>query len=383
MTRICLCMIVKDEAHIVREALTSLLPYIHYWIVCDTGSTDDTPRVIQDFFAQHQVPGKMLYHSWRDFAHNRTLALESVRDSQDEHACDYVLMFDADDVLEGKLPLEQLACDACDACDAYHMKIAGHGFLYDRMCLFRCSRDLEWWYRGVVHECSECRNKPDCKVGWLMGDYHIVSRRMGARSRNSQKYLCDAQLLVKALDEGRDPDLAARYTFYAAQSYHDAGMMDHALVYYQKRMTMGGWQDEVYYAAFRMAGIVEAQCPNVYSEADVERAYLQAFKEGPHRAEPLCELARFYRTRKRYREAYAFAKLAQPIPSPLTAVPNAVHLFVTEDVYTFRVDDEVAVSAYWLGKKDECRMLCERLLERTDLSDETRTRIQQNHAFCV
>ena len=40
---ITLCMIVKDETHIIKECLESMLPYIDRYDITDTGSTDGTP----------------------------------------------------------------------------------------------------------------------------------------------------------------------------------------------------------------------------------------------------------------------------------------------------------------------------------------------------
>ena len=39
---VCLTMIVRNEAHIVGEVLDATAPYIDYWVVVDTGSTDGT-----------------------------------------------------------------------------------------------------------------------------------------------------------------------------------------------------------------------------------------------------------------------------------------------------------------------------------------------------
>jgi len=47
---LCLCMIVKNESHIIIESLTCLLPYIDVWVIVDTGSTDDTREKICAFF---------------------------------------------------------------------------------------------------------------------------------------------------------------------------------------------------------------------------------------------------------------------------------------------------------------------------------------------
>ena len=41
-TRICLNMIVKNEAHVIRRCLDSVRPHITHWVIVDTGSTDRT-----------------------------------------------------------------------------------------------------------------------------------------------------------------------------------------------------------------------------------------------------------------------------------------------------------------------------------------------------
>jgi glycosyltransferase involved in cell wall biosynthesis len=45
-------MIVKDEAHIIKETLTKLVKdiKIDYWVISDTGSTDKTKEIITEFF---------------------------------------------------------------------------------------------------------------------------------------------------------------------------------------------------------------------------------------------------------------------------------------------------------------------------------------------
>ena len=49
---ICLNMIVKNESHIIIETLKNLCSYIDfsYWVISDTGSTDNTKELIIDFF---------------------------------------------------------------------------------------------------------------------------------------------------------------------------------------------------------------------------------------------------------------------------------------------------------------------------------------------
>ena len=62
---ICLNMIVRNEAPVIRRCLVSLLPIIDYWVVVDTGSTDGTQDVVLGTVLRtcrvsthHNVPGR-------------------------------------------------------------------------------------------------------------------------------------------------------------------------------------------------------------------------------------------------------------------------------------------------------------------------------------
>jgi len=50
MTKLCLCMIIKNESKIIKKCLNSIADYLDYWIISDTGSTDGTQDIIKSFF---------------------------------------------------------------------------------------------------------------------------------------------------------------------------------------------------------------------------------------------------------------------------------------------------------------------------------------------
>lgn len=58
-TTICLNMIVKNERAVIERCLQSVVKYIDYWVICDTGSTDGTQQKIQHFFQSNNVPGEL------------------------------------------------------------------------------------------------------------------------------------------------------------------------------------------------------------------------------------------------------------------------------------------------------------------------------------
>ena len=85
---------------------------------------------------------------------------------------------------------------------------------------------------------------------------------------------------------------------------------------------------------------------------------LAAYNLRPRRAEPLYELARYFRQRQTYGMALLFARAGAHTPRPDD------RLFVAESDYTWRLLDELSVAAYWVGDFATCRTACETLLER-------------------
>ena len=59
-----LCMIVKNEEHIICECLESIAPHIDRYDISDTGSTDGTIKVIKDFFEDKGIPGEVHEIPW-------------------------------------------------------------------------------------------------------------------------------------------------------------------------------------------------------------------------------------------------------------------------------------------------------------------------------
>jgi len=92
--RICLNMIVKDESAIIERCLASVLPIIDCYVISDTGSTDDTPAKIEEFFTRHGTPGEIHRTSFVNFEVSRNEALERCRESAADF--DYILLADAD-----------------------------------------------------------------------------------------------------------------------------------------------------------------------------------------------------------------------------------------------------------------------------------------------
>src|SRR5690349_4491408 len=91
--RVCLSMIVRNEAAVIERCLRSVRPHVHAWAIADTGSDDGTQAIVRRCMAG--LPGELIERPWVDFATNRNEALELARTYGD-----YALIIDADEVLQ-------------------------------------------------------------------------------------------------------------------------------------------------------------------------------------------------------------------------------------------------------------------------------------------
>lgn len=345
-------MIVKNEAHCISKCLESVKNHIDYWIICDTGSDDDTEKVVKDILKD--IPGEFHKHEWIDFSTNRNLSLGLAKNK-----ADYTLIMDADDYLtvEDKISPQN---------SAYKIEIIYNTISYYRIQLIR--NDIEARYVGVLHEYLDV---PNCNVD-IMKDCKIYcGSGLSARSKDTNKFLKDVQVLEKALLE--EPN-NSRYFFYCAQSYRDAGLNYKALEYYLKRAEMGGWIEEVYYSLLEAAKLLEKLFPlNIES---VESTYLKAHNVYPQRIESLVYLSGFCRKNNLFDKAYFYSKNASTISKPSEG------LFLEFGCYDWKVWDELAIAAYYVGKLDEAVTLNKYLLSSDNLPKSESERIKNNLKIC-
>lgn len=364
--KIVLCMIVKNEAHVIERCLASCLPITDTWCIVDTGSTDGTQQKIKDFFSALGIEGKLIEEPWQNFAANRSSALAHARPMGT-----YTWMIDADEILEfeNSFDLAQfkknLTHDICNIFAHYG------GIKYHRPQL--TSNKKEFYYKGILHEYVACKDKIESQT-FAPG---VLNRPIqdGARSKNPEKYKHDAELLRNAIDSKTvDADDINRYHFYLAQSYRDAGMHKEALEWYLKRAELGGWPEEVFYSLFQ-AGILKERLGE--SVDSIVKTHFMAYQVAPWRAESLWAAARVCKEYMRTDQGYHFAKQALKIPKPIGA------LFVSEFVYDWAILYEFSTLAYWSGKYKECKQAIEHLLKENRFPPDEKPRLEANLKFAI
>lgn len=288
--KICLAMVCKNESQYIRAALQSAKPFVTNWSVFDTGSTDGTQDIVREEMVG--IPGVLTEGVWEGWDKSRTKSIELARQS----GCEWVLILDADETITGQIPQIQ-------AHQVGRATVKFGSTAYTRPNLLNVKHN--WHYVGVTHEYLTAPECPEMVMLPL-----TITTNPERATKTPEKCAEDARLLEQGLIA--EPN-NTRYRFYLANSYKDCGEKEKAIENYKKRVTMGGWVEEVYISLLRIAQLSEG----LKTFPEVCDAYKVANEFRPQRAgETLRNLARY---------CLWWANG--------TAYPEGEHLFIDESCY--------------------------------------------------
>ena len=347
---VCLNMIVRNEEHCIRECLESVKDKIDYYVICDTGSSDNTIDIIREVLGPH---GEIHKHEWKNFGHNRTEALKLA----DSSGCDYAFIMDADDIFNGNIPV--LTGDVVEV-----PSITEGGFEYTRRNFVKLNAGFRWY--GPVHEFVH-RDSAYSVQQVISAVCHITARSIGARNKDGKaaKYKRDIEMLKEAYANEKLP----RYAFYIAQSYFGLEDWRNAIKWYQRRARQGGYAEEVA-VSMRKAALAKELAG--HSVNDVKLAMLDAWECRPNRVEPLYDLARLCRTADQHWQAHLFARQAAAMQQ------SSDRLFVESYIYDWAALEEVGLSAYNIGNYKMAAATFYKLINDNKVPEEHLPRILRN-----
>lgn len=327
MSLLALVMIVKDEACSIRATLESVRGAVDRVVILDTGSTDGTQGLVRAFDG---APVEFHEESFVDFSTTRNRALELAGERSR-----FTLMLSGDETLHGGCELRRFCERRAAAADgAYHVRVKLGGAVYDSP---RLARSVAGWrYVGVTHEVltHPRESAPTIRVP---GAHVLHDRPAGDVDGQRRKWERDLALLTAELG-AHDGD--ARSWFYLAQTLECLEDFERARRAYGQRVTLGGWQEEVYESLFRL-GRVDAALGRPWLE--VQQRYLAAAAHSPHRPEPLLAIARHYQGEQAWPLAYRFASWGLTLP-----FPDQATLFVDPEARDSLLD-VLAVAAFQVG----------------------------------
>lgn len=350
-------MIVKNERHVIKRCLDSVRPLIDYWVIVDTGSTDGTQEVINAYMKD--IPGELHERPWKNFGENRNEALQLAKGK-----ADYLLFMDADDFLE-YAPSFTLPPLKAGLYKIWRVSQGG-GSSFQNHQMIRS--DLPWRWVGVVHEYLEC-DLPYSSS--LLEHITYIIGGDGASHHDPKKF----QRYVKLLEEGlkKEPN-NSRYVFYLAESYRFAGEKQKAIDWYEKRINIGGWAEEVFWSMFQVASLKqELGLPT----DEVISSYYRAHRYRPHRVEPIYQLAELYNQLGQWSLSYTTIKSRTYIPKPA----NKDILFNMDWMEQYGLLFQLSICSYYLGYYQESLKACDTLLSMKTLPDHIRKQTHLNRTF--
>lgn len=376
---ICLTMIIKNEQDIIIRCLDSALPVIDFVFITDTGSSDNTIPLVKSWIEKNKLNNKLIDgdifsgNAFRNFGESRSESFTRAKGRLDGlirgHRC-YLLLLDADmeltidtDFFDKRLltnPTYELTQIEIDTNDRYtNIRLIDSSF--------------NWVCECVTHEfwrASDCIFEPE-----LLSSLTINDMMTGKNREN--KYQRDLRLLLEAYPIERREDIKQRYAFYIARTYYSLHDYMKAIEWFNIRVKLGGWIEEIYYSKYLIAkcySILYDNNPCDEYQRMYRNEYINAWLYRPIRAEPLFWLCvtemkmNLFDDRRFVTQVnalcYMYLKQATKIK-----IPND-KLFIETNVYEWKCDYLLYICSFYAQDRKCGEKAYKRLMEKKDRIDD-------------
>lgn len=350
---IAILLMVKNETKRLRVTLQSVLGHVQSIVAFDTGSSDDTIQILQDFSDEHNIPLRLKEGDFVDFSTSRNVSLDFADTFED---IDYLLLLDCNDELRGGKNLRKFAEDN------KHNPVTG--FLvcqewwsgkYDKYYNIRFVKAREGWrYRGSVHEWMKNTKYESDDVTppvlRIPAETVLYQDRTQDDDKSGKRFTRDKVLLLN--DHKKDPN-EPRTLFYLAQTCSCLNQLDDAFYYYKLRSKLEGFQEEKFHSFLR-AGEISVMMKHPWH--DSMAWFMKAF-EHSNRVEPLIKIINHYQETNNWLIAYTFANLACNLNYPEYCI-----LFVDKHAYDYTRWHNMGIVAYYVGHYRQGREACEQAI---------------------
>ncbi len=328
---IVLVAIVRDEEKYLQKMLDSALPHCSHAVICDTGSKDNTAKIADKAFFDSHIVGTIHLDQWVNFSHNRNLAIERARKT----GCEWMLLMDGDEelVIEGGGQLYDRLGIMPHGYNIQH----GDSFRWyvPRLVRINDPAPVNWHYVGACHEYLTADGVKAGELPILPG---VRIRHLEDGARCPAKLQRNLDLLTAEYESDKQNP---RTLFYLAETYFYMGHYMEAETIYNKRVVVGGWDQETFYSAYR-----GALCHKSHGQS-FEQLITRAWNMRPSRVEPLLELARYYRASVMHNASYMVTSQAIKIPMTTDI------LFVDAQAYDWDVPIEHGIACMATGRIKE------------------------------
>ena len=314
MQKVALNFICKDESHVILKMLRSAQPIVDLIVAVDTGSTDNTRAIIEQFGQEHQIPTYVFERPFDDFSGSRNFALEKLRSVAADLGWNahktFVLWMDCDEKLVIHPSFKKNKLNK----DIHSVPGAIDNLPYTRDEFFKLSKNFFWY--GPIHEKLSI-NEPVVFVS--VPGIEMVSEKTGSSwkghlGEKNKRYGDILEDFIEHQDRGE------RWVFMTAQSYATAGfyyedgeekvkLLRKAIRYYDEVAGMVGADIESrYFAQLQVGSIMELLGDNWL---EVQAAFFRAYMTDPIRGEAIKYIIQHYIKQKNWPQAYIYTNFAK------------------------------------------------------------------------
>lgn len=222
-----ICMIVKNEASILGRCLKSIAEIADELVIVDTGSTDDTVKIAQEYGA------KIIKDQWRDdFSHARNVSLKNASSG-------WILWLDADDIVpeQSCVKIQSLKSSSPDKVFGFTIRNqkpgnTGTEFVQARMF----PNDPRIRFERKIHE----QMMPDAlRIGLKLHKVDVVIEHHGYAAPEQMKSKASRNLKL-LLEEYALHGADAVTALEIGDSWQLAEQDDNAVIWYKKTIDIPG-----------------------------------------------------------------------------------------------------------------------------------------------
>ena len=339
--KIILNLMIKNESKIIERCIENSIHYVDAVNILDTGSTDNTVEVCKAYLTASGKPFRISIHPFKNFGYSRSISFDESQNLCKELGWDanktYVMAVDADMVLKPSPAFKDFQMTQ----NGYRMIQQGHGgeLKYYNVRFMKCSHP--WKCIGSTHEYWS--GDPSENVPYEV----CFIDDIGDGGCKSDKNARDIRLLTQEVAEQPNN---GRAHFYLAQSYRDGGQPEKAIPLFKRRIEIGGWYEEVWYAHYMLAKCYEV----LGDEASMEYWVNKGFDMYPGRSENIYYMLRYFRIKRQYYKAYHYYLKGKDIPYPKNDM-----LFIETPVYEGLFEYENTILANYMYGKSMVDGLCD------------------------
>lgn len=289
-------LMVKNGGETMREVIRENMPFIDEYTILDTGSTDNTVKILKEELDRHKKRGKIVSEPFLNFrdSRNRCLDLCGVR-------CKYIMMLDDTYILKNNVRgfLEYVRGDQFS--DSFSLYICSEDVEYGSNRIIRSDRK-HLRYKYKLHEVITPQNNMNVIIPKHYGYiYDVRSEYMENRTMNRKEY--DIRILNEMVEEDKDD---SRAYYYLGQTYSLLGRNEEAYESFLKRANHKdvGFIQEKIDAVFEAGRIANFKLDKKWEE--VEKLYMMAYEMDKSRPDSLYFLGIHYYMERDYEKAYKY-----------------------------------------------------------------------------